>query len=120
MLAQKPIPRVLSRHNLILGGEREPVLVSALLCGCIGIPTMNFVGIITGSVLWIAALQAWRWMAKADPQMSSVYRRSLKYRGHYPAFSRPYRETGVETTTGHYLAAALLFLVGVYVFERLL
>jgi type IV secretion system protein TrbD len=30
-------------------------------------------------------------MAKSDPQMTKVYIRQLKYRGYYPARSRPYR-----------------------------
>ena len=118
MLSVKPIPRVLSRHNLILGGERKPVLLSALACGCVAVPTMNLVGIVTGTALWFASLQVWRWMAKADPQMSGVYIRSLKYRGYYPAFSRPYRDT--ETVTaGHYMASGLFLAVVIYIFWRL-
>jgi type IV secretory pathway TrbD component len=118
MLAQKPIPRVLSRHNLILGCEREPILVSALACGGVGLASANTAGIVSCAILWLALLQALRWMGKADPQMFSIYRRSRKYRGYYPAFSRPYRDDGREMTTGHYLAAAIFIGVIIYVWER--
>jgi type IV secretion system protein TrbD len=92
MLARRPIPRVLSRHNLILGGERNLVLTAALLTVGLGASAMNLTAIVVCTALWFAALAVFRWMAKADPQMSSVYRRSLNYRGFYPAFSRPYRD----------------------------
>lgn len=112
-LAVHPIPRVLSRHNLILGGEREPVLVSAIVSGMLAVPTMNLIGIVAGGVLWVASLQAWRWMAKADPQATKVYIRSLRYRGYYPAFSRPYRDTAAWSV-GHCIAAAVVIGVLLY------
>jgi type IV secretory pathway TrbD component len=92
MLDAKPIPRVLSRHNLLIGGERECVLVSALICGGVALASMTFVAFIACGVLWIISLTLFRWLAKADPQMTTVYRRNLKYAGYYPAYSRPYRK----------------------------
>lgn len=91
MLAAKPIPRVLSRHNLIMGCEREPLLVSALVCGGVGLSSMTMIAIVICTALWGACLFIFQWMAKADPKMLMVYRRTLLYRGYYPAFSRPYR-----------------------------
>jgi type IV secretion system protein VirB3 len=90
-LAAKPIPRVLSRHNLLLGGEREPVLVSALICGGVGLASMTFMALVVCGLLWLALLTVCRWMAKADPQMTKVYIRNVKLKGYYPAFSRPHR-----------------------------
>jgi type IV secretion system protein VirB3 len=91
-LAAKQIPRVLSRHHLLIGGEREPVLISALICGGVAISSMTIVAFVVCGTLWFTSLMVWRWMAKADPQMSRVYQRNLRYRGFYPAFSRPYRK----------------------------
>ena len=91
MLAAKPIPRVLSRHNLVLGGEREPVLVSALLCSGVAMASMTIVSFVVCGLLWLVLVTVCRWMAKADPQMTKVYRRNVQMRGYYPAFSRPYR-----------------------------
>jgi type IV secretion system protein TrbD len=90
-LAAKPIPRVLARHNLVLGGEREPILVSALLCGGVGLASMTFAAGVTCGLLWLGLLTVCRWMAKADPQMTKVYGRAVKIKGYYPAFSRPFR-----------------------------
>lgn len=91
MLAAKPIPRVLSRHNLVMGCEREPLLVSALVCGGVGVSSMTLVAAVVCATLWGGSLALLRWMAKADPQMLMVYRRTLNYRDHYPAHSRPGR-----------------------------
>jgi type IV secretory pathway TrbD component len=91
MLDTKPIPRVLSRHNLLIGGERELVLISGLVCGGVAITSMTFLAFFVCGGLWWLALSLARWLAKADPQMTKVYQRNLKYRGYYPAFSRPYR-----------------------------
>jgi len=92
-LDAKPIPRVLSRHNLILGAEREPVLVTALMCGGVALSSMTIVAGVVCGVIWLASLALFRWMAKVDPQLTRVYQRNLKYRGYYPAASRPYRKT---------------------------
>ncbi|HEY1561573.1 MAG TPA: conjugal transfer protein TrbD [Caulobacteraceae bacterium] len=86
-LAAKPIQRVLGRHNLVLGGEREPVLVSALLCGGVALASMTFAAFVICGLITVC-----RWMAKADPQMTKVYIRTVKIKGYYPAFSRPYRK----------------------------
>jgi type IV secretion system protein TrbD len=90
-LEAKPIPRVLSRHNLLMGGEREPVLISGLVFGGVAVSSMTIVAIVSCGLLWFLSLAVWRWMAKADPQLTRIYQRNLKYRSYYPAFSRPYR-----------------------------
>ena len=91
-LRQKPIPRVLSRHHLLMGAEREPLLVCAFTLGGVAMTSMNFVAALVCGALWLVALTALRWMAKVDPQMTLIYRRSLRYRRYYPAFSRPFRK----------------------------
>jgi type IV secretion system protein TrbD len=52
---------------------------------------MNTVSFLVGGALWFSAIAVLRWMAKADPQMTKVYLRQIKYRGYYPARSRPFR-----------------------------
>ena len=83
--------RVLHRENLFLGGEREPALMTAIIAGGLAVSGMNAVSFVVGGALWFAALLALRWMAKTDPQMTRVYLRHLRYRGYYPARSRPWR-----------------------------
>lgn len=86
-----PIPRVLHRPLLILGGEREPVQLTLLLCALVAVPAMNLVSFVVAGVIWAVLMPFWVHMAKADPQMLFVYLRSIRYRGYYPAQSRPYR-----------------------------
>lgn len=83
--------RVLHRPSLFLGGEREPALMALIVAGGLAVAGMNVVSALTGAALWFAAIPLLRRMAKADPQMIKVYLRQIRYRGYYPARSRPYR-----------------------------
>lgn len=83
--------RVLYRPSLVLGGEREPVLVALIVAGGLAVSGMNAVSFAVGAALWFSAIPLLRWVAKADPQMTRVYLRQLRYRGYYPPRSRPYR-----------------------------
>ena len=83
--------RALHRPQQVMGGERELMLFSMLLAGGIIISAMNLVATIIGSILWLCCAYGLRAMAKADPLMSKVYIRQLKYKDYYPPFSRPWR-----------------------------
>nr|WP_283949914.1 conjugal transfer protein TrbD [Limobrevibacterium gyesilva] len=86
-----PLHRVLHRPSLFLGGEREPALTTAIIAGGLAVSGMNTVSFLVGAALWFASIPLLRWMAKADPQMTKVYLRQIRYRGYYPARSRPFR-----------------------------
>lgn len=90
-LHRLPFHRVLHRPGLFLGGEREPALITAIVAGGLAVSGMNTVSFVIGITLWFGAIPILRWMAKADPQMTRVYLRQLRYRGYYPARSRPFR-----------------------------
>jgi type IV secretion system protein VirB3 len=90
-LRRLPFHRVLHRPNLFLGGEREPALLTLLVAGGLAVSGMNTVSFLVGAALWFSAIPVLRWMAKADPHMSKIYVRHIRYRGYYPARSRPYR-----------------------------
>ena len=90
-LRHLPFHRVLHRPNLFLGGEREPALLTLLVAGGLAMSGMNWVSFLVGAALWFSAIPILRWMAKADPHMSRIYLRHIRYRGYYPARSRPYR-----------------------------
>ena len=83
--------RVLHRPSLFLGGEREPALLTVIIAGGLAVSGMNAVSFLVGAALWFASIPLLRWMAKADPHMTKVYLRQLRYRGYYPARSRPFR-----------------------------
>jgi len=86
-----PFHRALHRPQQIMGGERELMLFSMLIAGGLIVTAFNFVATIIGLVLWLICVHALRTMAKADPEMSKVYLRQLKYGHYYGPFSRPWR-----------------------------
>jgi type IV secretion system protein TrbD len=91
-LRRTPFHRVLHRPALLLGGERELVMMTAFVAGALAFAALNGVAAVTAAVLWFGCVGALRLMAKADPQMSKVYVRQLRYRSYYPARSRPWRD----------------------------
>ena len=90
-LRQTPLYRALHRPNLFLGGERELVLVTAIVCGGVAVSALNLVATTIGVGVCLVVIALLRLMAKADPQMSRVYLRQIGYRPYYPPRSRPER-----------------------------
>jgi len=90
-LRQTPLYRALHRPNLFLGGERELVLVTAIVCGGVAVSALNLVATAIDAGVWLVVIALLRLMAKADPQMSRVYLRQIGYRPYYPPRSRPER-----------------------------
>jgi len=86
-----PFYRALHRPQQIMGGERELMMFSMLVAGGLIISAMNMVATLIGLVLWFVCVQGLRQMAKADPNMSKVYTRQLRYANYYAPFSRPQR-----------------------------
>lgn len=86
-----PFYRALHRPQMIAGGERELMLTSMLIAGGLIVSAMNLIATVVGLVIWLVCAQALRTMAKADPSMSKVYLRQLKYGHYYGPFSRPFR-----------------------------
>lgn len=86
-----PFHRALHRPQQVMGGERELVLFSMLVAGGLIVSAMNMVATLMGLVIWFVCIHALRRMAKADPAMSKVYLRQLKYGNYYGPFSRPFR-----------------------------
>lgn len=86
-----PFHRALHRPQQIMGGERELMLFSMLVAGGLIVSALNLVATVIGLVLWSICVYALRKMAKADPEMSKVYIRQLKYGNYYGPFSRPFR-----------------------------
>jgi type IV secretion system protein VirB3 len=91
-LRRTPIYRALHRPNLILGGERELVLFALVLFGSIAVTSLNIIAISISGLLWFIVIALLRAMAKADPYMSCIYLRQLKYKTYYDARSTPFCE----------------------------
>jgi type IV secretory pathway TrbD component len=91
-LRSVPIRRAGNRDNLFMGGDRELVMFAGLLAFALIFSAQEVRATLVGLVLWIAALYAFRLMAKADPKMRFVYMRPRRYKPYYPARSTPFRE----------------------------
>jgi type IV secretion system protein TrbD len=91
VLRRTPLYRALHRQNLLLGGEREPVLASAIACAGLPAASSNLAALTVGVGLWLFLIGVLRMMAKADPMMTRVYLRQFNYPAHFPARSRPSR-----------------------------
>jgi len=112
-LRRTPFYRVLHRPRLFLGGEREPTLIMAIVAASLAVSGQNMVALVIAAVLWFGCIGIFRQIAKADPQMSRVYARHIKYRGYYPARSRPYRDAE-KSSWGFYITLAAIVAVLLY------
>ena len=85
-----PIHESLNRPLLLLGGERQWMILLGLLCGIFGFVLMHWWSFVLGVVLWFAGRAPLVHAAKADPQLSKTARRFLKYKTFYPAAATPF------------------------------
>lgn len=85
-----PIHQSLLRDDLVLGGERDPVLYAAVLAVIIFVNGMSLPGTLLALAVWMACLTTLRRMAKADPMMSKVWMRHIRQQDYYPAHSSPW------------------------------
>lgn len=85
------IHQSLHRHNLVLGGERDLVMGSALLALLVGVGGMTLISGGLALIFWLFALFVLRRMAKADPMLSRVWLRHVKQQDFYSARSSRWR-----------------------------
>lgn len=85
------IHRALSRPNLLMGADRELVLITGLAAAILIFVVLTLYSALFGVAVWIVVIAALRMMAKADPMMRRVYARHISYRPHYRATSTPWR-----------------------------
>lgn len=77
----------LTRPLLLMGCEREPLLMSATLAVTLVFVLGNLAFAILGVAFWVLAVAVLQRMAKADHQMTQVYVRHARYRTFYAAQS---------------------------------
>lgn len=87
-----PIYKALNRQNLIMGCERELVLLVALFCVTLVALGQTLLTAIVGGLIWVLSIRFLRKMAKADPYMSRVFIRHFRQQAYYAARSRPWRK----------------------------
>jgi len=91
-LRRTALYRALNRPNLFLGGEREPVMITAVVCFGLPAASLNLPAAAIGLGLWVFLTGLLRMMAKADAHMSRIYLRQLNYAAYYPARARASRK----------------------------
>jgi type IV secretory pathway TrbD component len=90
-LQRNRIHRALSRPNLLMGADRELVLLAGLASVILIFVVLTLYSALFGMAIWIVVIAALRMMAKADPLMRQVYVRHMRYRAHYLPTSSPWR-----------------------------
>lgn len=90
-LSRSPVHRALSRPNLLMGADRELVLLTALAAVILIFVVLTWYAALFGLAIWLIAVAALRMMAKADPLMRRVYVRHISYKAFYRATSSPWR-----------------------------
>ncbi|CAN7681960.1 conjugal transfer protein TrbD [Pararhizobium sp. LjRoot235] len=90
-LQRNRIHRALSRPNLLMGADRELVLVTGLAAIILIFVVLTVYSALFGIAVWIVVVAALRIMAKADPMMRRIYIRHISYKSTYRATSTPWR-----------------------------
>ncbi|MGV1768153.1 conjugal transfer protein TrbD [Rhizobium rhizogenes] len=90
-LARSRVHRALSRPNLLMGADRELVLLTALASVILIFVVLTWYAVLFGAAIWLVAVAVLRMMAKADPLMRRVYVRHISYRSYYRPTSTPWR-----------------------------
>jgi type IV secretion system protein VirB3 len=90
-LQRNRIHRALSRPNLLLGADRELVLITGLAAVILIFVVLTVYSAIAGLCIWIVVVGLLRAMAKSDPLMRQVYRRHVRYRPIYRPTSTPWQ-----------------------------
>lgn len=90
-LRRNRIHRALSRPNLLMGADRELVLITGLAAIILIFVVLTVYSALFGIAVWIVVVAMLRMMAKADPMMRRVYIRHIAYKSSYRATSTPWR-----------------------------
>lgn len=90
-LQRNRIHRALSRQNLLMGADRELVLITGLAAVILIFVVLTVYSALFGVTLWILVVGLLRLMAKSDPLMRRIYIRHIAYRTYYKSTSAPWR-----------------------------
>ncbi len=90
-LVRSRVHRALSRPNLLMGADRELVLLTGLAAVILIFVVLTWYAALFGIAIWLVAVAALRMMAKVDPLMRRVYVRHISYRSYYRPTSSPWR-----------------------------
>jgi len=92
-LHRSRIHRALSRPNLLLGADRELVLITGLASAILIFVVLTVYSALIGIGAWITIVGVLRMMAKSDPLMRQIYIRHISYKPYYKPTSSPWRRS---------------------------
>ena len=76
-----------NRPNLLVGGDRELVLLTIMIAAGLAFSLATLWGVGLAFLFWITCIAALQRMGKADPLLRHVYMRHIRYLPFYPAKS---------------------------------
>ena len=80
-----PVLQSLTRPILLLGAERENVILLACLCLSLCTAGRDLFSLVLALLVWTAGLIASKLMARQDPLATKVFLKALLYRDFYSA-----------------------------------
>lgn len=80
-----PVFQSLTRPILILGGERENIILLACISMSLCTAGRDAVSLILAILIWVIGIIASKFIAKIDPWATKVFLRSLLYQEFYNA-----------------------------------
>ncbi|MFK4808644.1 conjugal transfer protein TrbD [Devosia sp. ZW T5_3] len=86
------IHRALSRPNLLLGADRELVLLTGLAAIILIFVVLTPASAAVGAAIWMVVVGLLRMIGRADPLMRRVYLRHIRYRPFYRPTASPWRK----------------------------
>lgn len=92
-LHRNRVHRALSRPNLLIGADRELVLMTGLAAVILIFVVLTAYSILFGVAVWIVVVGLLRMMAKSDPLMRQIYLRHICYQPHYRPTATPWRKS---------------------------
>lgn len=90
-LHRSRIHRALSRPNLLMGADRELVLITGLASAILIFVVLTVYSALFGIGAWITIVGVLRMMAKSDPLMRQIYLRHIFYKPYYKPTTSPWR-----------------------------
>ncbi|MFM2083194.1 MAG: hypothetical protein RLY95_12 [Pseudomonadota bacterium] len=90
---QTPIHESLNRPILMMGGERQLVLMLMVISGVFIVSLAKIWAAVIGISLWLLGQYALSRAANYDPQLSKTAARSLRYSKYYAASATPFAKT---------------------------
>ncbi|GAB1394112.1 conjugal transfer protein TrbD [Rhodocyclaceae bacterium] len=85
-----PLHRALTRPMLMLGAEREFVLMLGVLAGIFIFSLAQLWAAIVGVAIWLVGMFFLTRAGRYDPQLSKTGIRSLRFKRFYPADATPH------------------------------